>query len=126
MTRVGSLLIALAVSLAGFAVLKADVPRPEYPKGQGAQCVEPNDIMRRDHFRFLEHQRDNTVHLGIRTAKHSLVGCIDCHAVQGSDGEYVPVNDEGQFCQSCHVYSAVKIDCFTCHAAVPDSSPLNE
>ncbi|MEE2803117.1 MAG: cytochrome c3 family protein [Pseudomonadota bacterium] len=126
MTRVGSLLVALAVSLVGFAVLQADVPRPEYPKGQGAQCVEPNDIMRRDHFRFLKHQRDNTVHLGIRTAKHSLVGCIDCHAVRGSDGQYVPVNDEGQFCQSCHVYSAVKIDCFTCHAAVPDSSPLKE
>ena len=126
MTRVGSLLVALAVSLVGFAVLQADVPRPEYPKGQGAQCVEPNDIMRRDHFRFLKHQRDNTVHLGIRTAKHSLVGCIDCHAVRGSDGQYVPVNDEGQFCQSCHVYSAVKIDCFTCHVAVPDSSPLKE
>lgn len=126
MTRLGSLLIALAVSLAGFAVLQADVPGPKYPRGQGAQCVEPNDIMRRDHSRFLEHQRDNTVHLGIRTSKYSLVGCIECHAVQGSDEQYIPVNDEGQFCQSCHVYSAVKIDCFTCHAAVPDSSPLKE
>ena len=34
-------------------------------------------------------------------------------------GEAIPVNAEGQFCQTCHVKTAVNIDCFTCHATVP-------
>ena len=106
--------------LFGAAVLQADIPRPEFPRGKGASCVEPNDVMRRDHFRFLLHQRDDTVHLGIRSRKYSLTGCIDCHTTQKEDGQYVPINAEGQFCQSCHAYAAVKIDCFSCHATVPD------
>ncbi len=50
-----------------------------------------------------------------------LVGCVDCHASQADDGTYIPVNEPGQFCGSCHIYTAVKIDCFSCHAAVPDA-----
>lgn len=120
------LFIALVLILLGSAVLEADIPKPKYPRGKGAACVEPNDIMRRDHFRFLMHQRDDTVHLGVRTQKYSLTGCIECHAVQSDDGQYVPVSAEGQFCQSCHAYAAVKIDCFTCHASVPDTPRVAE
>ena len=120
------LFLALVFILLGSAVLQADTPKPEYPRGKGAACVEPNDIMRRDHSRFLMHQRDDTVHLGVRTQKYSLTGCIECHAVQGDDGQYVPINAEGQFCQSCHAYAAVKIDCFTCHASVPDTVRVAE
>jgi len=103
---------------AGDAV--ADVVTPEVPMGRGAQCVEPIEIMRRDHFEFIKHQRDQTVYHGIRGTRHSLAGCIDCHASKGTDGEFLPINAEGQFCQTCHTYAAVKIDCFTCHATVPD------
>ncbi|XXK21969.1 cytochrome c3 family protein [Arenicellales bacterium nBUS_48] len=103
---------------AGDAV--ADVVTPEVPMGRGAQCVEPIEIMRRDHFEFIKHQRDQTVYHGIRGSKHSLAGCIDCHASKGPEGEFLPINAEGQFCQTCHTYAAVKIDCFTCHATVPD------
>ena len=103
---------------AGDAV--ADVVTPEVPMGRGAQCVEPIEIMRRDHFEFIKHQRDQTVYHGIRGSKHSLAGCIDCHASKSAEGEFLPINSEGQFCQTCHTYAAVKIDCFTCHATVPD------
>ena len=103
---------------AGDAV--ADVVTPEVPMGRGAQCVEPIEIMRRDHFEFIKHQRDQTVYHGIRGSRHSLAGRIDCHASKSADGEFLPINAEGQFCQTCHTYAAVKIDCFTCHATVPD------
>ena len=100
----------------------ADVTLPSYPKGKGKSCVEPTDVMRRDHVEYLMHHRQISVHLGVRSKRHSLVGCVDCHASQAEDGTYISVNEPGQFCRSCHVYTAVKIDCFSCHAAVPDSA----
>ncbi len=97
----------------------SDVATPKIPTARGGQCVEPVEIMRRDHFDFMKHDRDKTVHEGIRTIKHSLAGCIDCHATKYASGQFVPINAEGEFCQTCHTYAAVKIDCFTCHATVP-------
>ncbi|CAA7624902.1 putative Hdr-like menaquinol oxidoreductase cytochrome c subunit [Magnetospirillum sp. LM-5] len=95
---------------------------PVIPKAQGA-CVDEPQAMRRHHFDFLKHQRDDTLRSGIRGAKYSLKECVSCHALRGHDGKAVPVNAEGQFCQSCHSYAAVSIDCFTCHATVPDKAP---
>lgn len=89
------------------------------PAAKGEECVEPTDVMRRDHMRFLLHQRDETVHRGIRGAKHSLVGCIDCHAQTDAQGGAIPVDAEGQFCESCHSFAGVRMDCFECHAPVP-------
>lgn len=89
------------------------------PAAKGEACVEPTDIIRRQHMQFLMHQRDETVHGGIRGAKHSLVGCIDCHAQTDARGAAIPVNAEGQFCESCHRFAGVRMDCFECHAAVP-------
>jgi predicted CXXCH cytochrome family protein len=82
------------------------------PATAGTQCVEPADVMRRNHMRFLEHQRDETVHGGVRGAKHSLKGCIDCHA---SAKTASVAKAETNFCVSCHSYAAVRIDCFECH-----------
>ena len=79
------------------------------------QCVEPTAEMRRNHMNMILHQRDETVHRGIRTSRHSLKDCIDCHAsaktssVLGKDG----------FCESCHTYAAVRMDCFECHSPSP-------
>ena len=42
-------------------------------------CVAPTDFMRRNHFELIKHQRDITVHQGIRETDHSLAGCVDCH-----------------------------------------------
>ena len=75
--------------------------------------------MRSDHMKFLLHQRDETVIRGIRSKTHSLKECIGCHAATDDSGSYLPINAEGQFCQSCHSYSSVTIDCFDCHATRP-------
>ena len=83
------------------------------------QCVEPTEVMQKEHFEFLYHQRENTVEKGIRTKNHSLANCIDCHVSHDEKGKPIPVNAEGQFCQTCHVKTAVNIDCFSCHATVP-------
>ena len=95
--------------------------------GAATVCVEPTDIMRRNHMRFIEHQRDETVHRGMRTSKHSLRGCIDCHAVRDDAGTMVRADDERHFCVGCHVFTAVRIDCFECHADRPadETTALN-
>ena len=82
-------------------------------------CVAPVDEMRRNHMEMIEHQRDITVHQGIRKTDNSLHGCIDCHANVDEQGSHIPVNAEGQFCASCHGFVAAKLDCFSCHATVP-------
>ncbi len=91
--------------------------RARFSDAQG--CVEPVEVMRRDHMTFLFRQRDKTVHQGIRTKRHSLVGCIDCHINMDQNGNPIPINDATQFCGSCHAYASVKMDCFQCHAPTP-------
>jgi hypothetical protein len=113
----GLLLGATTLCIPG--AVSGDVAKPKIPSARGEQCVEPIDIMRRDHFDFMKHDRDKTVHEGVRSIQHSLAGCIDCHASRDAGGQFISINAEGQFCQTCHSYAAVKIDCFTCHAAVP-------
>lgn len=83
------------------------------------QCVEPTDIMRRDHMKFLLQQRDATVIDGVRTKKYSLTGCIDCHAQPAADGKIVRAEDPEYFCTTCHQFTSVKIDCFECHSDRP-------
>lgn len=96
------------------------VPMP--PKGKGDMCVADTAFMRRNHMIVLNHQRNDTVHDGIRTKQFSLRGCIECHAVNGPDAKPVTVASPKHFCRSCHDYAAVKIDCFECHASRPDMS----
>ena len=42
-------------------------PLPAIAIAKPGQCVEPTDVMRRDHMKFLKHQRDLTVHEGVRS-----------------------------------------------------------
>ena len=90
------------------------IPAPEAPKN-AQQCVEPVDVMRKNHMQFLLHQRDETVIEGVRSKKYSLVGCIDCHNPADSE-KVVRYEDPQHFCAGCHLYTSVKIDCFECHA----------
>ena len=121
MSRAAMALVLLAGLLSGTGARTADrVPLPVLVKaGKGEACVEPLPVIRRDHMKFLTHQRDDTVHHGIRGTRHSLVGCIDCHASTDDAGQWVRIDAPGQFCASCHEYASVKIDCFECHAALP-------
>jgi hypothetical protein len=111
---------ALAVSAAANAAPdsvpgSSRVPMPAIETPAGERCVEDTAFMRRNHMELLKHQRDRTVHEGIRTVRHSLVNCVACHAsrktgrVTGNDG----------FCESCHRFASVKLDCFECHADRP-------
>lgn len=109
--------VLIMVSIASVQSL-ADMP--EVPRGKGEQCVEPAEIMRKQHMEFLLHQRDLTVREGIRTQKHSLTECVECHVQSNSQGEFIPVNAPQQFCEVCHGFASVKIDCFECHATTPD------
>ena len=111
---------ALVVALAGSA-LAADapstrVPLPGVQPPAEGKCVEDTAFMRRNHMRLLVHQRDRTVHEGIRTEKHSLANCVSCHASRET-GRVTGSKDA--FCEGCHRYAAVKLDCFECHADRP-------
>jgi len=100
------------------------VPFPEIAKGNGEQCVEDIDFMRRNHMNLLMHQRDDTMLHGIREKKHSLKECVNCHAVPGADSMALTAASPKHFCRSCHDYAAVKIDCFDCHASRPQPGEL--
>lgn len=82
-------------------------------------CVAPTALMRRRHFELIKHQRDITVHQGVRMTDNSLHGCVDCHARKDGQGDHVPVNAPGEFCAGCHEYTGATLDCFTCHATKP-------
>jgi hypothetical protein len=116
-----ALLLGLAFVASPVATAQAGEAGPSFPKAQGS-CVDDPATMRRHHFDFLTHQRDDTLRAGIRGAKYSLKECVTCHASTAANGKPVPVNAPGQFCQSCHAYAAVTIDCFSCHATTPQTA----
>ncbi len=113
------MLVMLTVVLLGSATAIADVPSPKIPKGNAEQCVKPTADMRVNHMEYILHHRDDTVHEGVRTKKFSFKECINCHSVKDDAGKAVNFKDERHFCNSCHTYAAVKIDCFECHASTP-------
>ena len=73
--------LLLGVVMPGHA---GDSLLPEIPAAQARYsdtqgCVEPTAEMRRNHMNYILHQRDETMHRGIRTKQYSLVECINCH-----------------------------------------------
>ena len=108
-------IVACVISITAFA----GAPKPDIPKGKGDQCVEDTDYMRKNHMELILHQRDETMYRGIRSKKHSLKECIECHAVNDNSGQPVSHLDSKHFCVQCHEYASVRIDCFDCHASKP-------
>lgn len=92
---------------------------PEIPKGKGDRCVEDTEFMRSNHMELLLHQRDETMHRGIRAKKHSLKECINCHTVTDDNNQPVSAANPKHFCRVCHDYASVTVDCFGCHASKP-------
>lgn len=119
-------LLRLSVVLTGFILLlplqgMAGTPFPTIhePEGEGVKCVQPEDEMRRNHMKYIMHQRDKTMREGIRTEKYSLSGCIDCHVEADANGQVAEHDSKEHFCNGCHEYASVQIDCFQCHADKP-------
>ena len=115
-----------AVLLSGSAAVFAGVPVPLLPEPvksavEGEEsCVLPEDEMRRVHMDRLKHQRDDTMHEGVRTSRFSLKECISCHVTKNDAGEKVSVKSREHFCNACHAYTGVTLDCWDCHASQPD------
>jgi hypothetical protein len=96
------------------------------PAARLDNCVEPTEYMRRNHMEVIRHQRDTTVYGGIRSTKHSLAGCVECHVGYDAQHKPVAIDDKGQFCAACHSYAAVKLNCFDCHATIPAGEAWNQ
>ncbi|MGE5336644.1 MAG: Hdr-like menaquinol oxidoreductase cytochrome c subunit [Gemmatimonadota bacterium] len=110
------LAIAFGVIASTAAAEGSRVPRPHFTVDKSTQCVAPPEVMRRTHMNMLMHRRDQTVHLGIRGGDEALNRCIACHASK-TTGAAIGAPDA--FCQSCHDYAGVKLDCFDCHQGRP-------
>ena len=108
--------------MAADASADEDSSGPFIPKAQRRfsdtqGCVEPTADMRKNHMDYIRDQRDATVHAGIRTKQYSLVECINCHVSDAPDAPHI--DSEQHFCNSCHTFASVSIDCFQCHADRP-------
>jgi hypothetical protein len=113
--RIARAICLLALLLPILASASDRVPKPVINIDKPGRCVEDTATMRREHPDMLKHQRDLTMHEGIRTRQHSLKECVECHASAKTGS----VLGEKGFCQSCHDYASVRIDCFACHASKP-------
>jgi hypothetical protein len=104
---IGALLALMTVPAA------AEVPQPDIViANKDSKCIAPLGEMRRNHMKMLKHQRELTLREGILGAKVSLRGCIECHANKTNDSV---IGSDKNFCQTCHDYVAVKLDCWECH-----------
>jgi len=78
--------------------------------------------MRVNHMDELLHKRDETMIKGIRTEKHSLKACINCHVPEQHNGKVLRHTNPEHFCSTCHGYVAQQLDCFQCHADHPSNN----
>lgn len=76
-------------------------------------------IVRKMHPNFMRHKRDETLRQGVRTEQSSLKGCVNCHGGFDDDNNALRIDEEGQFCSTCHEKVGTSIDCFSCHKATP-------
>jgi len=120
------LVITLAACAVGITIAYADnsnnIPPPKQKYNEETVCVEPVDVMRKQHFEYVLDHRDKTVIEGVRTKKYSLNECIECHITPNAQGEYARYSQNTHFCASCHEYAAVNIDCFQCHSDRPEEA----
>ena len=110
--RLAALLFSALIATSVYAADKPAIP--QLYVGKGGQCVEDPKLMRKIHMNLLKHQRDETMHKGIRGQKHSLADCVECHASIKTNSV---LGSNEAFCQGCHTYAAVKLDCFECHTS---------
>ena len=124
MRRILAILGILLLTAATADAADWKVPFPNVPKGEGTSCVRGTDFMRANHMDLLLHQRDRTMHEGVRPKKTALNESLTCHAVEGANKKPVTYKDPKHFCRACHDYAAVSIDCFGCHNSAPDPDEM--
>jgi hypothetical protein len=129
----GKWLTAIAVGIlltisSALALAESTFVNPDSLAAKKEACVAPTEDIRRNHMDYLKHGRDDVVRDGIRISRFQLHGCIACHASVEESGNYRPVDEEGEFCSSCHEYAAVSLACFQCHRTTPEpaSAELGE
>lgn len=112
--------MAVVLALASLAARAEEgrTPKPVVAVEKAGQCVADTEFMRRNHMLLLTHDRDKTVHEGIRGIQGSLKGCVECHASSKTGAVNASPDD---FCMSCHRYAGVTLDCFECHAGRPET-----
>ena len=120
-------LVFLLLSLVGCSSESESTLMPKLMAAQKQfDTIEQRDLhvaeMRTDHMNLLKHKRDRTVYQGIRTPKHSLHACIECHVPTPTNNKVVKHTDPEHFCSTCHLELAVKIDCFQCHTDRPSAN----
>ncbi len=113
------LAVALTATASGGEQETSRVPLPHPEIANPGKCVADTEYMRKHHMDVLLRHRDETVHEGIRTKRYSLTNCIDCHASRKNNSV---LGTKENFCQACHTYAAVKVDCFECHSSKPEAT----
>jgi hypothetical protein len=121
--RLAALSVATTMMVATAFPAAAGVDLPKLEKGKGEKCVEDTQFMRKNHMNLLKHQRDETMRKGIRTTKHSLKKCVECHASEKTGSVAATKED---FCAACHSYASVKLDCWDCHATKPGKQQVQK
>jgi hypothetical protein len=121
--RLAAMMFASAMLALATVPAVAGVDLPKLEKGKGEKCVEDTQYMRKNHMDLLKHQRDDTMRKGIRTTKHSLKQCVECHASSKTGSVAASKED---FCSDCHIYASVKLDCWDCHATKPGVKQIRQ
>jgi hypothetical protein len=69
---------------------------------------------------MLKHQRDRTLRARASAASRPRSTPASCHASKKTGSV---LGSKENFCQSCHSYAAVKLDCWDCHQPKAGSRP---
>ena len=140
MKRYLLVLVLLAIPFAGMA----DGGKRDLAEGlifkdvQGKYCVRDERYMARNHFKHIIDRRSQTVRKGMRLPtnkghldvngkpliNYSLELCVNCHARDAKGQPVALKTKDGKvntklFCNSCHTYVGVTINCFQCHRGTP-------
>ena len=113
-------ILLVFVGLLTFPIWQGSIaPKPVLEKAaKGEKCVESSAYMRANHMKLLDEWRHQVVRDQERTyvstsgekfEKSLSYTCLDCH------------QSKERFCDQCHEYANVKLDCFTCHLNPEDT-----
>ena len=121
-TRFTATITLLMLALLGLSACDSEPPvLMKATKQFESDEIRDNHVanMRKNHMDELLHKRDETMYKGIRTEKHSLNACINCHVPETHNGEVLRHTNPEHFCSTCHGYVAAQLDCFQCHVDHP-------